>query len=96
MGVINVRSEFQKKTQSFWFLPPSKLIMFDPTYTGTGMTNWWSNGDNQISFSRGNKGFLAINKASYTLNKSLQTGLPSGSYCNVISGNFGDSGCTGK
>ena len=60
------------------------------------MSNWWSNGDNQIAFSRGNKGFLAINKASYTLNKSLQTGLPSGSYCNVISGNFGDSGCTGN
>jgi len=74
----------------------TNMVPFAAAVDGQGVSNWWTNGDNQIAFSRGNKGFLAINKAGYTLSESLQTGLPSGSYCDVISGNFGDSGCTGQ
>jgi len=58
--------------------------------------NWWDNGNNQIAFSRGNKGFLVINNDDYDLNQSLQTGLPAGSYCDVISGNVENGRCTGK
>jgi len=74
----------------------TNMVPFAAAVDGQGVSNWWTNGDNQIAFSRGNKGFLAINKAGYTLSESLQTGLPSGSYCDVISGNFGDSGCSGQ
>ena len=59
------------------------------------MKNWWTNSDNQIAFSRGNKAFIAINKASYDMNKNLQTGLPQGSYCNIINGEVTSGGCTG-
>jgi len=52
-------------------------------FAGQPVSNWWTNGDNQIAFSRGNKAFLAINKAGYNLNEYLQTGLPGGDYCNV-------------
>ena len=34
----------------------------------------------QFAFSRGNKGFVAYNNPS----TNLQTGLPGGTYCNVI------------
>lgn len=63
-------------------------------YAGEPVQNWWDNDDNQIAFSRGNKAFLAINKADYAMNQSLQTGLPQGSYCNVNAANEGD--CSGK
>ena len=52
-----------------------------------GMYNWWDNGNNQIAFSRGNKAFIAINNDGYYMDETLQTGLPSGSYCDIISGN---------
>ena len=62
---------------------------------GAPVTNWWTNGDNQISFSRGNRAFIAINKAGYTLNRYFNTGMPEGSYCDVISSDMVDNQCTG-
>lgn len=59
------------------------------------MQNWWTNGDNQIAFSRGSSAFLAINKASYGMNEYLQTGLPAGEYCNVNAGDFVNNACSG-
>jgi alpha-amylase len=32
----------------------------------------------------GGKGFIAMNRGSSTWNANLQSGLPAGSYCNVI------------
>lgn len=55
--------------------------------------NWWDNGNNQIAFSRGNKGFVVINNEGGTLQQSLYTGLPEGNYCNVLAG---DAACSGS
>jgi len=55
---------------------------------GQGVNNWWSNGNNQIAFSRGNKAFIAINRESATLDREFETGLPVGDYCNVTGGNY--------
>jgi alpha-amylase len=58
--------------------------------------NWWDNGSNQIAFSRGNKAFLAINTENYPMDLRLRTGLPSGLYCDIISGNKINGKCTGR
>nr|QDD69459.1 alpha amylase precursor [Cupiennius salei] len=58
--------------------------------------NWWDNGYHQIAFSRGNKGFLAINNENHALDQNLNTGLPEGTYCDVISGNKDGNQCTGR
>lgn len=52
--------------------------------------NWWNNGNNQIAFSCGAKGFVAIN-AEGDLREQLQTGLPAGIYCDVITGGVVDA-----
>ena len=45
---------------------------------------------------RGNKGFIAINAGtSGVLNANLNTGLPQGTYCDIISGNYENGQCTG-
>ncbi|XP_046987688.1 alpha-amylase 2-like [Schistocerca americana] len=63
----------------------------------TAMANWWDNGNYQIAFSRGNVAFIAINnEASADLKQTLQTGLPGGTYCDVISGNVNGNSCTGS
>jgi alpha-amylase len=56
--------------------------------------NWWDNNKNQVVFSRGKKGFIAINMEGHDLEDAFQTGLPKGTYCDIITGvNYGM--CTG-
>lgn len=49
------------------------------------VTDWWSNGRNQIAFGRGDRGFVVINREATALTQTFQTQLPSGNYCDVIS-----------
>ncbi|KAH8277618.1 hypothetical protein KR018_002242, partial [Drosophila ironensis] len=72
------------------------MVAFRNAVGSDAIQNWWDNGSNQIAFSRGNKGFVAFNNDNFELSQSLQTGLPAGSYCDVISGLRNGSRCTGK
>lgn len=46
------------------------------------MSNYWNNG-NAVAFSRGQQAFFAMAKSG-SMNEKLQTGLPAGTYCNII------------
>ncbi|CAM4239143.1 alpha-amylase [Pseudoalteromonas byunsanensis] len=61
------------------------------------VSNWWDNGNNQIAFSRGDEGFVAINRESGAMQQYLQTGLAQGVYCDVLSGQLSTDKktCTG-
>jgi alpha-amylase len=50
------------------------------------VTDWWSNGANQIAFGRGDRGFVVINNEAAPLTRTFTTQLPQGQYCNVIQG----------
>ncbi|MBD0333953.1 MAG: alpha-amylase family protein [Cyanobacteria bacterium Co-bin13] len=62
------------------------------------LTDWWSNGHNQIAFGRGNRGFVVINREAAPLRRTFTTQLPAGRYCNVIQGGLAPSGrsCQGQ
>lgn len=72
------------------------MVIFRNVVDGQPFSNWWDNGSNQIAFSRGNRGFIVFNNDDWYMNVNLQTGLPAGTYCDVISGQKEDSTCTGK
>ncbi|XP_052759709.1 alpha-amylase-like isoform X1 [Mya arenaria] len=72
------------------------MVAFRNVVGGTPLQNWHAFGDYQIAFSRGNKGFIAIVGDGSHLNANAQTGLPSGTYCDVISGNYENGACTGN
>lgn len=57
---------------------------------------WWDNGVNQIAFSRYKKGFIAFNGDNYEFKESLQTSLPEGLYCDIISGSKINGTCSGR
>ena len=62
------------------------------------LTNWWDNGNHQIAFGRGDLGFLVVNREdTQRLNRSLQTGMPEGRYCDIVNGEFNKvtEQCTG-
>jgi alpha-amylase len=62
------------------------------------ISDWWSNGQNQIAFGRGDKGFVAINKEQGNLNTTLTSSMAAGTYCNVLKGELSEDGqsCTGE
>ncbi len=59
------------------------MIGFYNSVRGTKVTNWQDDDDNNVAFSRGNKGFLAINNTEEPQKVSYKTDLPDGEYCNV-------------
>lgn len=74
----------------------ANMVQFRNVAHGTDWNDWWDNGNNQIAFCRGGKGFIAINNEGYDMRETLQTCLPAGQYCDVISGGKFGAGCTGK
>ena len=59
------------------------MIGFYNAVQGAKVTNWQDDGDNNVAFSRQNKGFLAINNSLDEKEVSYKTDLPDGEYCNV-------------
>jgi alpha-amylase len=73
------------------------MIGFRNTVGNAGVTNWWDNGENQIAFSRGSRGFIAFNgQYRIGLSQTLQTGLSQGVYCDLATGRKVGNSCTGK
>lgn len=72
------------------------MVAFKNTVGSTAVTNWWDNEGNMIAFSRGNRGFIAFNSQfGVDMNNRLQTGLPQGTYCNIIVGERVGQTCNG-
>ncbi|XP_065557068.1 alpha-amylase 1-like [Artemia franciscana] len=61
-----------------------KMVSFRNAVHGTDIENYYNDG-NLVGFSRGNKGFFAMVKSG-SASMTMQTGMPAGSYCEIISG----------
>jgi alpha-amylase len=73
------------------------MVGFHNATRGQPVTHWWSDGANAIAFARGNVGWVGLN-ADYTgrpVARTFETGLPAGTYCDLIHGAFADGACTG-
>lgn len=71
------------------------MIEFSNVVGTVPISNWWSNQNNQIAFARAGRGFIAFNNQAEALNQSLQTSLPAGRYCDIISGRNNNGVCSG-
>lgn len=74
----------------------ANMVGFANATRGTGVTNWWSNGNNAIAFGRGSAGYVAINRESGPVTRTFQTSLPAGTYCDVTRGQISGGTCTGR
>ena len=73
----------------------ANMVALRAASNGAGVTNWWSNGSNQIGFGRGSAAYVAFNRSSAALTRTFQTSLPAGTYCDVMAGDFSGGACTG-
>lgn len=72
------------------------MVAFRNVVRNAPVVNFWHNGKNQIAFSRGTRGFIALNNEPFDMNITLFTSLPSGEYCDIIAGNVVENDrCTG-
>lgn len=63
----------------------ASMVAFRNATRGEPVTDWWDDGADAIAFGRGSKGFVAINHESATVQRTYQTSLPAGTYCDVQS-----------
>ena len=71
------------------------MVAFRRAVAGTDVNHWWDDGANAVAFSRGDKGFVAINREATALNATLATGLPAGTYCDALTGGRPGAACAG-
>jgi alpha-amylase len=73
----------------------ANMVALRNAATGTGVTDWWGNGSNQIAFGRGSAGYVAFNRSGSALTRTFQTSLAAGTYCDVMNGDFSSGACSG-
>jgi alpha-amylase len=73
----------------------ANMVALRNTAAGAAVTNWWSNGSNQIAFGRGSAAFVAFNRSDSALTRTFQTSLPAGTYCDVMNADVSGTTCTG-
>ena len=75
----------------------ARMASFRRAVAGADLSRWWDNGANAIAFSRGDKGFVAINRENASVTATISTGLSAGSYCDVLTGGRNATGtaCVG-
>jgi alpha-amylase len=72
-----------------------RMVGFRRAVAGTDLNRWWDNGANAIAFSRGDKGFVAISRESVAVAATVPTGLPAGTYCDLLTGGKAGAACAG-
>lgn len=71
------------------------MVGFRRAVAGTDVNHWWDNGANAIAFSRGDKGFVAINNEVTAVTATIMTGVPPGTYCDLLTGGKAEATCAG-
>ncbi len=93
-GTPNCFNEW--KCEHRW-LPIANMVEFrNVTSANFFTTDWWTNGNDRIAFGRGDLGFVAINRQGGSFNRTYQTSMAAGDYCNVTDGEPTSNGCSGS
>lgn len=73
-----------------------RMVGFRRAVAGTDVTYNWDDGQNGLAFSRGAKGFVAINRNAAAARVQTTSGLAAGDYCDVLAGGrAAGGGCAG-
>lgn len=71
-------------------------VRFREVVAGEPLAGWWDDGAHAIAFSRGDRGFVALNNGSTSVLVATTTALPAGSYCDILTGGVAvGGGCAG-
>ncbi len=76
----------------------ANMVKFRAAATGAPQTNWSTGNAQQVAFSRGTVGFVALNNTGAAWTNNFFTNLAAGTYCNIINGekNAAGNACSGS
>src|SRR5882762_5800335 len=88
---VTCASSFETATVGQWVcehrdLSMLRMVGFRKVVAGTDVNHWWDDGANAIAFSRGDKGFVAINGSNPALAVTVATGMAPGNYTDILTG----------
>jgi alpha-amylase len=69
------------------------MVRFRKAVAGEPTSAWWDNGANAVAFSRGVKGFVAINGETTAITQTVATTVPDGTYCDLLTGGLVSRSC---
>lgn len=72
------------------------MVAFRRAVAGAPTTRPWEDGANATAYSRGDRGFVLVNANLGTLSATIPTGLPAGTYCDVLTGGKVGAACAGR
>ena len=73
-----------------------QMIRFRRAAAGTNRNSNWDNGTQAVAFSRGDKGFVAINNGTTAVAAIIPSGLAAGTYCDLLTGGRVGATCAGR
>jgi alpha-amylase len=74
----------------------AQMVEFRNRCAEAPLAHWWDDGADRIAFAREGCGFVAIARdPAAPLDQTLDTGLPQGTYCDVLSGRIDGDRCLG-
>lgn len=59
------------------------------------VAHWTTDGNDLIAFSRGADAWIALNNGSSALTSTFATGLPDGTYCDIVNETYSGGSCSG-
>jgi alpha-amylase len=71
------------------------MVSFHNIVGRARLSHWFDDGMNLIAFSRGHRGWISINNATAAKTVTVQTGLPAGTYCDIIHSAHPAGPCSG-
>lgn len=74
----------------------ANMVSFRNAANNAPISMWYDNDKSHVAFSRGNNTFIAFNNEDTDFDVVLQTNLPAGVYCDIISGQRVENTCTGS
>ena len=72
------------------------MVGFRRAVAGADFSRMWEGGADAVAFSRGDKGWVAINNGASSVSATVVTGLAAGTYCDILSGSKAGAACTGR
>jgi alpha-amylase len=72
------------------------MVGFRRAVAGTAIAGWWDNGADAIAFSRGDRGFVALNLEDSTVAVDAASPLAPGTYCDALTGGRVAGACLGR
>ena len=73
----------------------ANLVAFHHHVGDAPVINWYDDGTNLIAFSRGTRGWIALNNRTTAQTHTFRTGLRRGTYCDVVHGTYSNGRCSG-